>query len=570
MILERNARRMAAAFLTAALVTAPAVASRSAASSLGDGLRGPLSRCGRIAACAAGSVDATLDTLSSAFERLPAGAAGPSAWLRQAAAIAGIRTASAPRFAGSARDGVLALYREAHVRVQASRVDAALGAVSTREAAAVGDLAGSLATALRLSREALSGAGVERVLEDPIRAMHVVTLVSGGMRPELRGEYEQIVASLNRIDKAKMALAGLVITDAIGRARAGVFTDDVNLPLISIGNDGDTTYSDLLLVQVDNSGNDTYLNNAGGMAIAIDYGAGNDTYSADTTAQGSGTGAPGILYDEGGTDSYSVRQFGQGMGVAAVGMLYDAGTGDDVYTSPGADPIGTKAGSLGGIGVLVDEGGADTLQQDGLDGFVYGAAGIGLMANLGDGNDTYTSNDISVVLLGEDLGKFTGPVQISAEAGGVAILYEEGGSDTYTCGQHVRQGCQSAAGVGAFSLLWDLAGDDTYSMGVSITPMLIGEPSVPIDFVVFPMGQGAGYGPSAPAGPGLGILRDEDGADTYTAEKWAQGYASLSGLGLLYDTGSGADAYTVPAPVIGSRANDSEWFDGTGGFGIDR
>ncbi len=561
---------MAAAFLVAALITAPAVASRSAASSLGDGLRRPLSRCGRIAACAAGSVDAALGDLRATFERLPAGAAGPSAWLRQAAAIAGIPTARAPRFAGSPRDGILALYREAHVRVQASRVDAALDAVSAREAAAVGDLAGSLATALRLSREALSGSGVERVLADPIRAMHVVTLVSGGMRSELRGEYEEIVASLASIDKTKMALAGLVITEAIGRASAQVFTEDVELPLISIGNDGDTTYSDLLLVQVDNSGNDTYLNNAGGMAIAIDYGAGNDTYSADANAQGSGTGAPGILYDEGGTDSYSVRQFGHGMGVAAVGMLYDAGTGDDTYMSPGADPIATKAGSLGGIGVLVDEGGADALRQDGLDGFVYGAAGIGLMANLGAGNDTYTSNDIPVVLLGENLGTFTGPVQISAEAGGVAILYEEGGSDTYTCGQHVRQGCQAAAGVGAFSLLWDLAGDDTYSMGVSITPMLIGEPSVPVDFVVFPMGQGAGYGPSAPPGSGLGILRDEAGADTYTAEKWAQGYASLSGLGLLYDSGAGADAYTVPAPVIGSRANDAEWFDGTGGFGIDR
>jgi hypothetical protein len=571
-------RTAAAALISVAMLTGPAKATQ-AARSFGTDLRASLAGCGVVAACKSASLDGALAGLRSAVSSMPHGASGPAAWLRLAARIQGLNVSALAPLHASPRDAILALYRQAGIAIRATRVDAALAAVSPREAAAVGDLAGSLAIADRAAKDATRGSGLERIAKDPIRAMHLVTFVGSAATPaapELRAEYDSMISALGRVNMPLMASAALTLADAIGRIDPKAFRDDVDLPLISIGHDGNTTYKDPLLLQVDTSGNDIYLNNAGGGvvyaggALAVDLGGGSDTYSYDVGGQGWGLGAPGILYDDGGTDAYSDRQFGQGASVGGVGMLYDAGTGDEHYLSPGQDPISAKASSLGGIGVLVDEGGSDTMRQDGLDGFVYGAAGgLGLMANLGQGNDSYRSDEIPVSVLGAVEGTFAGPVQVSAEVGGTAILYEEGGSDIYTCGAHVRQGCQGAGGVGGTGLLWDLAGNDTYTMGDSVSTDVadtIGAgPSIP----VFPMGQGSGYGPSAPAGPGLGILRDEGGTDTYVAARWAQGYATASGIGLLYDSGAATDVYQMKPPLVGARANDMQWFDGTGGFGID-
>lgn len=580
--------RVAGATLSCtALLIGSATAARiaPAGSSLAQHVRASVVRCGSAAACVSNTVDTALSRLDAQISALPRAAGGPSAWIGLSAGVAGFAAQPLAPLGRSPSEAILTLYRDADVRIDGAllrRVDATLETLDGREAAAVGDLVGSLAAASRAAREATRGTGLERIVKDPVRAMHLATFVTGALAPvspELRTEWETIAASLARVDMVKLTSAALTLSGAIARIPAGAFTSDVvDLPLIFIGGEGNTTYSDPLLLQVDVSGNDTYLNNAGGGvfgaggALAVDLGSGNDMYSNAGFSQGFGLGAAGILYDEGGSDSYNVTQFGQGAGVAGIGMLYDAGAGNDSYLSPGDDPIATKAASLGGLGVLVDEGGNDFLHQNGLDGFVYGAAGgTGLMANLGTGNDSYQSDEIPVELLGMPLGTFAGPVQVSAEAGGTALLYEEGGSDTYQCGPHVRQGCQGAGGVGALALLWDRGGNDTYSMGDSVAPDL-GEAlgTGPLGVPVFPMGQGIGYGPSAPPGPGIGILRDEAGRDQYVAAKWAQGFASLSGIGLLYDTGAAPDIYDMQAPLVGSRADGAEWVDGTGGLGLDR
>lgn len=466
-------------------------------------------------------------------------------------------------------------------------VDDALAGDVARQAAALGDapalvaLFDAFADAQLASARILAPEDRALIADDLATTMKLVTFVGNdpaSAPATWRALYEERMAALARADLPLAAAAALRVAAALphldqlapveGCGRA------LDLPFFQVGAPCDDTYdaSVFNFIQIDYGGNDRYENGAGagiagvGVGLHIDYGAGDDVYVAVTSAQAFALAGVGILYDEGGSDSYSVSTFGQGFGAAGVAALYDAGVGDDAYVSPPrSDSIGTKAGGLGGVGILVDEGGTDYYQQDGLDGFVYGAAhGVGLLVEQGDGNDAYETNDLYVELLGTPIGDIAGPVQVSAEVNGVAVLYEEGGDDTYFCGQHVRQGCQGAGGVGGLAALLDLAGNDRYQLGLAVTPVQLGV------LPVFPTGQGVAYGEgSAPPGPGVGILRDLSGDDQYVADAYAQGYAT-GGLGLLLDEG-GADSYVnALPPLVGARGDGLAWADGLAlGIGLD-
>lgn len=415
-----------------------------------------------------------------------------------------------------------------------------------------------------------------QILTPEDRALLADDLRTQMLKMTLLGERIEV---LDRADMPMAAAAALRLADVLphleelapveGCARA------IDLPFVQIGAPCDDVYeaATLNFIQIDYGGNDRYLNNAGtgvagvGVGLHIDYREGTDVYEALSNSQAFALGGVGILVDEGGSDGYSLTSFGQAFAAAGVAVLYDAGDGDDAYVSPPlAGTIGTKAGGLGGVGILVDEGGSDHYQHDGLDAFVYGGAGTGILVEQGSGNDVYETHDVLVELLGTVIGDISGPVQVSAEVpGAVAILYEEGGDDTYYCGEHVRQGCQGAGGVGAFSALLDLGGNDLYQLGLAVTPL---QGNV---LPVFPTGQGIAYGEgSAPPGIGVGILRDLSGDDRYVADKYAQGYAT-GGLGLFLDEGAGTDSFTnALAPLVGVRGNGQTWADGAAlGVGID-
>jgi hypothetical protein len=402
------------------------------------------------------------------------------------------------------------------------------------------------------------------------------TLKTITLRPESYPARVAYLAALARVDLPLAAGAGVRLAGTLPRLSDLAPVEGcarlLDLPFILVGAPCSDVYTAdaTMMILIDYGGDDVYLNNMGagiagvGAGLGIDYGEGADVYRAASGAQGSAIGGVGILYDEGGSDLYNITTFGQGWGTAGVGLLYDGGDADDVYESPN-DPasLGTKAGGLGGIGLLVDEGGSDRYQQDGLDGFVYGAAGVGILIELGSGDDHYLTRDLPISLLGTFIGDIVGPVQVSAEVNGLAVLYEEGGDDTYTCGGHVRQGCQGAGGVGAVALLLDLSGNDRYTLGESASPSQL-------DLIpVFPAGQGVAYGEgSAPPGPGLGILRDLGGDDVYDGPAISQGYAT-GGIGLLLDEG-GTDRYHSYAPLVGSRSDGQTWADGLAlGIGID-
>lgn len=511
--------------------------------------------------------DALADGYAARFAALPTGPAGVAAVTRAAIEDARYPLAAAAQTRSSTlAASLLGLYDALGVPVDAAEVERQADAVEPALAAQLATLVDAVADADRASDRILSSADAHLVADD-LRTTLLLASLAGSdpsAPAEWRAMWDERAAALARADTGAIAQAATRVADALAAitlVAAPGCEPTLDLPFVQVLGTCDDTYTAANAIQVDFGGNDLYLNNAGsglvgaiGAGLSWDMGDGEDTYVAFGSSQAMGLAAIGILVDDGGSDRYTLTQFGQGFATAGFGLLYDAGAGNDVYESPSSvDSIGTKAGALAAIGILVDEGGDDLYQQDGLDGFVYGAAGgHGWLLERGEGADTYVSRDLGVTLLDEYLGEFTGPVQVSAEVGGTAILYEEGGDDVYRCGDHVRQGCQGAAGAGSLSLLLDVAGNDQYLMGVSFSEELV--PGV----VVFPMGQGAGYGPSAPVGGGF--LVDREGDDAYVAEKWAQGYGTV-GLGVLLDEG-GADAYTV-------GHEGGVWTGGTG-IGVDR
>ena len=109
-------------------------------------------------------------------------------------------------------------------------------------------------------------------------------------------------------------------------------------------------------------------------------------------------------------------------------------------------------------------------------------------------------------------------------------------------------------GVG---LLHDRAGDDVYES--KVTPVIHPSPQSPMSNSSFT--QGAGFGRRGDATPdrtnmsgGIGVLRDREGSDRYTAGVFAQGTGYWGGMGLLLD-GAGDDRYDARWYVQGAAAH---------------
>lgn len=512
-------------------------------------------------------------------------------WIRLAAELHGTLPHDVPEPVDrSLTEAIHLLYAEFDVHLTqrlAQRVASQVGRLSGRARIEIAGLVNALVLASQLTADARRDSGVETLFADPVRAF--------------REDWLSVLSRLERVDVTKIVTAALVISEALEEYEQVRGQPDLNLPFVFVGGAGDTTHHEDRILLIDESGDDGYTNNAGGplfpllpgdaligppgvaFGVAWDMGTGNDHYRRGRMAQGYGFAAPGFLLDEGGRDVYEVTWYGQGMSIAGVGVLYDAGRDNDRYLSPSIidrtleqsyNSIGTKAASLAGIGLLVDEGGSDVIHQDKVDGLVWGAGGgLGLLANLGPEADGYLSRATTRGV--PDPKTFLGPIQVSAEVGGAAILYEEGGDDRYQCIGRVRQGCQAASGSESLALLWDLGGDDKYLMdssdSIDLVVELLALRLTPIEHPVFPMGQGAGYAVGLPGMvSGLGVLRDDGGDDVYRAQKWAQGYGTFGGVGFLYDTGGGDDRYVTKEPLSGRREDGATWFDGVLGVGIDR
>ncbi|MBN1672620.1 MAG: hypothetical protein JXR37_16380 [Kiritimatiellae bacterium] len=161
----------------------------------------------------------------------------------------------------------------------------------------------------------------------------------------------------------------------------------------------------------------------GGIAALVDL-AGNDTYQADVYGQGASYWyAAGLLLDAAGNDTYHMFQYGQGSGIhLSAGLLAD-GDGDDVYS--GFALLQGDAHDYA-VGMLFDHAGNDTYAAH------EAAAGCALnnaFALLLDsaGNDAYLSRQTTSC---QGIGRES-PYR---EYGGLAMLLDIAGTDTYACG----------------------------------------------------------------------------------------------------------------------------------------
>lgn len=197
-----------------------------------------------------------------------------------------------------------------------------------------------------------------------------------------------------------------------------------------------------------------------------------------------------------------------------VQCLVQLGDGaNDTYTQPAI--------------VSVDSGGADTYTNSAGGASPLNLLPVSVLVDQGAGNDRY------LPALSDAIGF---PTIGSGYQGGVGVLVDGGGSDTYR-------------GLGG-----------TMGSGISGGGVLL-DRGTGIDSYVSPWAAGVSRGSSqknshgAAQQGGFGLLVDEGGADTYRDEGVASmGFGAAGGVGLLLDRG-GNDTYTVvaaeTAPLLG-------------------
>ncbi|MDD4029301.1 MAG: hypothetical protein PHX86_06310 [Caldisericia bacterium] len=317
------------------------------------------------------------------------------------------------------------------------------------------------------------------------------------------------------------------------------------------------TYRNVLF-SLDLGGNDHYMNSAGGndswfnpVSICIDMN-GNDQYSMEDPSvysQGAGVFGFGALIDFQGDDMYQSKQYSQGFGCFGVGLLWDQ-NGTDQYS---CDYLAQGSGVFG-IGILHDTSANDTYHTYSFgQGFGY-VKGFGLLLD-DAGDDVYIANDEDVAgtnpqssdhntsfCQGAGFGRRADLSEGNSMSGGMGVLIDIEGNDTYSCGVF-GQGTGYWAGTG---VLYDGKGNDSYKgvwyvqggaahFGIA---MLMDDEGDDTYDALLNMAQGAGHDVS------LGYLIDRSGNDTYTAPNLALGGGNTNGLGFFVDA-QGDDVYQL-------------------------
>jgi hypothetical protein len=316
-----------------------------------------------------------------------------------------------------------------------------------------------------------------------------------------------------------------------GSATTGVlFIHQTPAGKVVIGGADNTTYdpaqnSDLsgdIAVIIDVGGDDTYRLPAGanqsvdnGVSLVVDL-SGSDDYGY--TEVSDPNDAPALLAsdDDGRLQPASNLRQGngavsasttarQGAGRVGIGILADYGNQDDTYTSLRM----SQGASVFGVGLLYDEGGQDTFEAEALSqGAAMGGLGVLWSVETGVSGGAVPADNYRVWHAGQGFGA----------AAGTGLLYDADGADTYEAvpGQ--------SDGTGVLYLSRADRGSSNRNLA-----------------------QGASAGRSASVmnhglAGGVGLLRDDGGDDGYTAGTYAQGYGAHHGVAALSD-GAGADSY---------------------------
>lgn len=409
------------------------------------------------------------------------------------------------------------------------------------------DLADALTpvvAAMVLAAEARStmaeGAFVD--LDELVEYGHGGVILPGDAEPDFAVEEEQAWV-LSDVGPRILYNPARVLAFAIEEADLARFvgTDatldaDTDIGRFVVAGPGDDAPGDIgnVAFYLDLGGNDTYVHPAAAsdqhvpVSVHVDLG-GNDAYGYLPEDDGDDALLPadedGRYRGDTNYGRFSLSTIGrQGSGRAGVALLYDLGRGDDTYQSL---KVSQGWGHLG-VGVLFDDYGNDTyLGEEGVQG---GAAmGLGLLLDLGgdDIHRTFTASQgfgylqaVGMALDGE--GNDTWYANPGREEDGGTVVYyspQMPGTANHTASQGFgfgRRGDYDGAFLsGGVGILRDRGGDDTYTAGL--------------------FSQGAGYWQA------VGMLLDGAGSDQYDAYWYVQGGAAHYAAGLLLDDGEGDD-----------------------------
>jgi hypothetical protein len=333
----------------------------------------------------------------------------------------------------------------------------------------------------------------------------------------------QVDDVVRQLDEESLYYAGLkavqAAQDAARELKAYVTTNNTSgltnllvefttpIGRVAVGGTGPNVYSSGdYAVLVDLGGDDVYKGSVGAsssldvpISIAIDL-AGNDRYQctdSGTPSQGAGVFGAGVLLDLAGDDVYEARLGAQGYGLFGLGMLVDL-EGNDTYKSD----YSAQGAAYFGIGLACDGTGNDTYYILGDGQGSGGVGGVGVLANV-SGNDTYTA---------EPLASKAGRPDYHSKMN-IAVSQAQG------CGSGCRaDGSHGHAWAGGLGVLLDIEGDDKYEAGN------------------FSIGCGYWFG--------TGIVYDGGGNDSYRSVCYSQASGCHFAIGAIIDE-SGDDRHVL-------------------------
>jgi len=383
---------------------------------------------------------------------------------------------------------------------------------------------------------------------------------------------DSLLAFMDQIDLPALVSGGLPLAEALDRTRdlsdddvaeQFRFAADTPLGRIELNGGGDDTYGPgSYLLIIDTSGNDRYAGGAatsgasGPVSVLVDL-AGDDHYECtDAPAFGAGVMGYALLLDASGNDVYHCEDIGLGAGAFGVGILVDR-RGGDRYD---AHLVGEGAAAYG-VGVLCDLAGADRYYCLSQSQGYAGTQGCGALVDA-TGDDTYEADDTNIVnpspqtaehnvsmAQGAAFGRRAHPGDGYSLAGGIGILADGEGNDSYRCGVFGQgvgywygagllvdsRGNDSYQGVWyvqgssahyAIGALCDLSGDDSYKATATQSE-----------------GQGHDYS--------LGWLHDVSGNDRYDCASGGLGVGMWNGIGIMWDE-AGDDTYEAGGGCLAS------------------
>lgn len=357
-------------------------------------------------------------------------------------------------------------------------------------------------------------------------------------------------------------VAGVLVSDAEGRRSSGGY----QISASTTGRQGSGRWGVGLLLDL-GGGDDSYASlrmsqGYGSMGVGVLYDdAGDDTYVAEAGAQGAAVFGLGMLLDGGGSDQYTAWAFSQGFGyVGSGGLLADAGEGADVYYSdPGSSFGGTTLYASpqlpnGEGNSSFTQGAGFGLRADSVG--VYMAGGLGMLRD-GGGNDTYTG------------GVFT---EGTGYWEGTGLLADAGGDDV----RNALYYAQGGAAHFALAILVDGGGDDQHNTSFAPYNMMLGAGhDYSVGVFIDESGDDSVVVPSLALGAsncqGRGVYTDNDGSDTYlVSSSYSTGLGNHSGEcearsdytgsnAVFMDGGGDADTYTWPEGDVRAPADNSSF-----------